>query len=274
MASFAKEEELRDYLRNCRFPAGLQETFIRNLSKVPIRFFICDNSKTMSTPDGHRLTGAQGHQQFTDCTRWQELATALTFHATVAYAAGVPTQFRLLNGSPPIMIGDKSDPDGENFRNFLTLLQKEPSGEAPLCHHIREVTAQIQGMANDLNAKNQKAVVVVATDGESADGLNRDIAMALKPLESLPVFVVIRLCTDSDEILNYWADLDNDLDVDMDVLDDLEGEAKEIMRVNPWLTYGEPLHRIREFGIPIKELDLLDESALDMDQILFFCSLL
>lgn len=43
---------------------------------------------------------------------------------------------------------------------------------------------------------------------------------------------------------------------------------------NPWLTYGEPLHRLREFGIPIKEIDLLDEAALSLDQIRLFCSLL
>ena len=53
----------------------------------------------------------------------------------------------------------------------------------------------------------------------------------------------------------------------MDVLDDYFGEAKEVMSHNPWLTYGEPLHRLREWGIQLKELDLIDEAPLQPPQI-------
>jgi hypothetical protein len=266
------EAGAREYLTSCKWPKGLQDTFINNLTKIPIRFFICDDSGSMSTEDGHRLMGAPGAQQkFVSCTRWAELTAALNFHATVAKAANAPTQFRLLNGSTPIMIGDGSDPDGMNHRTFMTLLNQSPSGGTPLCAHIRDVIAQISAMAPELRANNQKACVVIATDGESSDG---DVASALKPLEGLPAWVVIRLCTDEDKIVDYWNNVDNDLELEMDVLDDLEGEAEEIQEVNPWLTYGEPLHRIREFGIPIKEIDLLDEKTLNLDQIRLFCSLL
>jgi hypothetical protein len=55
-------------------------------------------------------------------------------------------------------------------------------------------------------------------------------------------------------------------ELDLDILDDISGEAKEIYAVNPWLTYGEPLHRMREFGVTIKEMDLLDEARLTADQ--------
>eukprot|EP01034_Spumella_vulgaris_P015571 gene15571-19896_t len=70
---------------------------------------------------------------------------------------------------------------------------------------------------------NQKALVVIATDGEASDG---EVAEAMRPLKDLPV----------------WA--------------------KEIHAYNPWLTYGEPLQRLREFGCSVKELDLLDERRL------------
>jgi hypothetical protein len=48
----------------------------------------------------------------------------------------------------------------------------------------------------------------------------------------------------------------------MDVLDDLVGESQEVYELNPWVTYGEPLHRLREFGVRMKALDLIDEATL------------
>jgi len=62
----------------------------------------------------------------------------------------------------------------------------------PLCHHIREIIEEIRSIEDSLRRNNQMACVIIATDGESTDG---DVAEALKPLEHLPCFVVVRLCT-------------------------------------------------------------------------------
>jgi hypothetical protein len=51
------------------------------------------------------------------------------------------------------------------------------------------------------------------------------------------------------------------------VLDDLRGEAGEVHDKNPWLTYGEPIQRLREFSICIKEINLLDERKLTPDEL-------
>ena len=139
-----------------------------------------------------------------------------------------------------------------------------------MCRHIREVTAQIQSAEAVLRANNQKACIIIATDGESSDG---DIALAMKPLERLPCWVVIRLCTDDDKIVDYWNNIDSQLELDMDVLDDFTSEAAEIMAVNNWIVYGEPLHKLREWGIHFKELDLLDEASLTSDQMKFAVAL-
>lgn len=52
------------------------------------------------------------------------------------------------------------------------------------------------------------------------------------------------------------------------------GEAKEVTAANSWLTYGDPLHKLREFGASIKEMDLLDESALSSEQMRVMCAIL
>ena len=74
----------------------------------------------------------------------------------------------------------------------------------------------------------------------------------MRPLQFLPVIVVVRLCTDDASIVDYWNSIDEKLEVDIDVLDDFSGEAREVSVVNGWLTYGEPLHRLREFGCTLK----------------------
>ena len=68
-------------------------------------------------------------------------------------------------------------------------------------------------------------------------------ACLLLPQE-LPVWVVIRLCTDDDKIVDYWNNIDSQLELEMDILDDLFGEAAEVQSANPWLTYAEPMHRL------------------------------
>lgn len=60
----------------------------------------------------------------------------------------------------------------------------------------------------------------------------------------------------------------------MDVLDDIVGEAQEIREANPWLYYSEPLHRLREFGSCLREMDLIDEAQLTGEQMSCVCSML
>jgi hypothetical protein len=176
-----------------------------------------------------------------------------------------PTEFRLLNGAPPILVGaDGKEDDGTSLTRVLSAFENSPSGGTPLCRHITEVILQIRSIEPELRASGQKAVLVIATDGESSDG---DIATAMRPLQSLPVWVVIRLCTDDERIVNYWNNIDSQLELEMDVLDDLFGEGEEVVEGNPWITYGEPLHRMREFGITLKEMDLIDEAKLSSEQM-------
>ena len=139
----------------------------------------------------------------------------------------------------------------------------------PLCYHINDIVMKIRAQEAHLRQNGQVACIVIATDGESSDG---DVARAMAPLKQLPVHVVLRLCTSEERIVEYWNKVDQELELNMDVLDDLFSEAKSVNEKNSWLTYGEPLHRMREFGVSTKELDLLDESKLTKEQMVNMCS--
>ena len=43
------------FLNGMKYPEGLQEVLLRGLKKVPIRFFLIDNSGSMSESDGNVL---------------------------------------------------------------------------------------------------------------------------------------------------------------------------------------------------------------------------
>ena len=105
------------------------------------------------------------------------------------------------------------------------MLNEGPGGGTPLCRHIREVVADVRAMEQQLRAHGQKACVLIASDGEASDG---NVAEAMQPLKDLPVWVLVRLCTDDDRVVQYWNNIDSELELEMDVLDDFSGEAKEV----------------------------------------------
>ena len=150
-------------------------------------------------------------------------------------------------------------------------MSTSPSGRTPICELLRQIHERILALTDSLRNAGQLASVVILTDGEPTDG---DIMDALKPFEDLPVWIVIRLCTNDEEIVNFWNKIDEDLELNIEVLEDLNEEAVEVFQHNPWLNYCEPLHRLREFGMPLKEIDLLDESLLSLDQIRLICSIM
>ena len=192
------------------------------------------------------------------------------FQAGLAKSSNALTEFRLLNNAAPIVVGNPNDTT--SYQHLCQVMDNSgPSGTTPLCRHIREITEQIRGMESQLRANGHKAAVIICTDGEASDG---DVAAALKPLHALPVWVVLRLCTDEDNVVNYWNGIDSQLELELEILDDLVSEAKEVHKLNNWFTYGEPLHMLRQFGVSLRELDMLDEKALTADQIRDVCAIM
>jgi hypothetical protein len=227
------EAAARQFLFEKGWPLGLQRTLILSLEKIPFRYFICDDSGSMMSQDGNHVIGTGQNTKLVSCSRWTELTDALRFHVTLAKKARAPSEFRLLNKLGPVTIGSCDISDVNAMAKERTqvdrlerALEESPDGGTPLCRHIREVIAKITPMAPALRASGQKVALVICTDGEPSDG---NIVEAMRPLHDLPVWVVVRLCTDDARIGEYWSNVDKQLELHMDVIDDLVGEAQVVI---------------------------------------------
>ena len=58
--SHINEIGCRTFLSTHSWPAGLQDTLVKSFATFPLRFFVVDNSGSMSTSDGHRLFQVAG----------------------------------------------------------------------------------------------------------------------------------------------------------------------------------------------------------------------
>jgi hypothetical protein len=53
----ANMDEVNRLLLNKGWPTGLRRALIASVAISPTRYIICDSSGSMSTPDGHRISG-------------------------------------------------------------------------------------------------------------------------------------------------------------------------------------------------------------------------
>ena len=266
----SSEAAVREFLTASLWPEGLQEAYLKGLRSTGPVTFIVDDSGSMSISDATRFVKQGTKMVPTTCSRYAELQDSITFHASLANSAKVPTTFRLLNNAPPIVIGGPTD-NGSAYGRLLQALDLPPSGGTPLCAHVRDFVEEVGRQAATLRAEGKRAKLIIATDGEPSDG---NLAAAMAPLKSLPVLIVIRICTNEKKVVDYWGALDKDVELSMDLIDDLNSEAEDVTDLNPWLFYSEPIQRFREAGSQVREMELLDEVKFTADQIRNFCILL
>lgn len=258
------QSSLTKLLEDHGWPPGLQAVLQTEARDIAYRFCLLDNSGSMTKEDGQILRRLGRQWTFQKCTRWEELTHNFQFHIQLAAILPLPTQFRVLNHlNDPVIVGDTFTNTGTH-ESLQKVLHTPPSGGTPLCLHIAAIVQDIQQMLPAAKAQSKKFIIVIATDGEDdANKTDPDaIIKALKPLEREPVWVVIRLCTDEPNIVDYWNRVDENLELNIDIIDDFASEALEVHLFNPWITYGLPLHQLREAGITLKEFDTMDEAPL------------
>lgn len=259
-----------------QFPEGLCKRVMRSAEAHPMRMMILDNSGSMQSNDGQRFVAHNGAMCSVRCSRWAELCDDVLRVAEISAAVGARTDMMLLNPHPGFSGTCSISTDSwdgikksgrsigvPELRNILHRTQ--PSGSTPLTEAVMKVVSIIQPCAAKLRAAGQTVSVLLCTDGLPNN--KHSFLQAMQALQQLPVWCVVRLCTNDDSVVSYWNELDAALEAPLEVLDDVRGEAAEIRQLNPWLTYAPSLHMCRLFGMSEKVFDALDEMRLMPSQI-------
>ena len=264
-------------------PKGLCNALARSVSSFPLRVMIVDNSGSMQTADGARLVqDSKGKFQKLKCTRWHELQDEVIQMAEVSAALTARTDFHLLNpsrGFSAMSVCGEEWGTGEDDAALIPPLgpsadvptfkeaikAQGPMGSTPLTEAVMKVVSMVEPVQHELRRRGEQVAVIIATDGMPNN--SRSFVNAMQTLQTLPTWVVVRLCTDDDSVVEYWNSLDAMLEAPLEVLDDVSGEADEVYAHNPFLTYAPPLHLARLFGIDAKVYDALDEARLLPSQI-------
>jgi hypothetical protein len=223
----------------------------------------------MQAMDGTRLVATSTGLRCISSTRWAELGDTVLQMAELTSALGAETSFHLLNptseGQFFTIHGTDAPPCGRvgqpaDVEALRRVMATTPGSTTPLTEAVGEVISLLSPYAARMRQSGEKAVVVIATDGLPNDA--RSFGARLQELQRLPVWLVVRLCTDESSVVEYWSELDKQLEAPMEVIDDLVGEADEVAKYNPWLVYGPPLHLARTLGIQDRFFDLLDEGPM------------
>jgi hypothetical protein len=265
------------------FPVGLAQVMGENNTNFPLRIWIIDNSRSMQKDDGRRISmKPAGVCKVAKSSRWKEIRDTIYFHAETAAKVQAPTIFRLLN-KPfstrlPREFGVARGDANATMRELQvaqeTLKEVDPKGCTPLTKRVLEIRENIFEIKDQLEANGQRVVVVLATDGiptnrdgESTRETRDNFVEALKSLNSLPVWIIVRLCTQADHVVKFYEALNQTNGLYIEVLDDYFSEAQDLCRYNKWVNYALPLHRAREMGVKHHMFDLLIERKLTLSEV-------
>mmetsp|Transcript_3435 Transcript_3435/g.5150 ORF Transcript_3435/g.5150 Transcript_3435/m.5150 type:complete len:426 (+) Transcript_3435:77-1354(+) len=280
-------------LVNQGYTRGLATSLAQTIKNFPLRIWVVDNSGSMQNTDGHRFVETKRKQdvQVVGCSRWNEIRDCIEYHAQMAATLEAPTAFRMLNDpacgpdSQQFGIAENSLDERilqEEMDRAITIMKTaQPGGVTPLIQHIEEIKSSVSELAPRLRADGCRVAIILATDGLPTDergyggaAIQQQFVEALRGLEGLPVWVVVRLCTDEEKVVEFYNDLDGQLELSLEVLDDFIEEAGEVHEHNPWLNYALPLHRLREMGYHHRIFDMMDERPFTHEELREYCSLL
>jgi len=252
-------------------PPRLAELLADEDAVIAERVFVLDNSGSTALCDGHVVEkSSNGNVVLRQSTRWQEVASTAMNHARWAAQLGVPAQFVLLNSRSMVNPQEGVDFCTVDARIGNADLQIQalerllwataPSGATPLATLLEQMLPRLK--AKYPLAAGRKLSVTLVTDGVPNEPKQYFVQALRRFGSELPVQLTIRLCTDEEPVTEFYDSVDREIEFALDIVDDLLGEARNVYRQNPWITYSVFLHTVREAGTLTKLFDFIDERPL------------
>ena len=245
-------------------------------AKFKKSFYVLDTSGSMITNDGKIFD--QGYVKH--CSRLVEMRRFAIPAYSILSKSNISAKF--INTQGYAIDLREQDHSDVMFDNFVG----KADGSTPLRSILSSIRDEIRrsiessrtipiGMnsytTNDRNIASivdgREFFISIVTDGNSTDGSITDI---IKELHSYGARILIRLCTDDESVVNYWNDIDKDLEIRLDIVDSYVDEIKEVMQHNRRLKYTKQVHFMRELGVTDHRLDHIDERPLSTNDINYF----
>mmetsp|Transcript_7367 Transcript_7367/g.21770 ORF Transcript_7367/g.21770 Transcript_7367/m.21770 type:complete len:279 (-) Transcript_7367:3255-4091(-) len=150
-----------------------------------------------------------------------------------------------------------------------------PNKATPLAESLNFLNRRIALYTPALLAADKMMFLTVITDGvptplvwshnrsqkeQLQEAKDRAISELYQAVGRFPVSLVVRLCTNDDDAVDFWNNLDDSEEFSLDVIDDMLGEANEVSgKGNSFFVYSPAIHRFREGGFNNRLFDLMDE---------------
>lgn len=268
---------------------GVPPAFAAELAQddgnIALRIYLLDNSGSMNATDGSIFApGAGGRLQLTPASRWEELQAMVVEQANWNRELAVPCQFQLLNSPSPrnpqegvdiFHVDARTGNAQEQIRVLQDTLRRErPGCGTPLAARLGDIRQRLLHEGAELARTGRQISLVIATDGMPNEPRHEFVAALRRIMNELPIVVVIRLCTDDDRVTDFYDEVDKEVEMPLDIIDDLRGEAQQIYKLNPWLAYSPMLQTVRTAGTFSKVFDFVDERALTPMEVALCAQLL
>ena len=243
--TFKDEESFKELLSRMELPNGLLTSVLECYNSCYSTVWLLDNSSTMKRRDhvvAYPIDIGEDSPKI-ECrenmTRWHELRDCVSFHSHIATKCWIRTKLWLVNVDKDsghkfsLCCGSPEDAPDEVSRlksalKHATLMQDR----CPLSARVHKIGKIISDMAPALHASDHKVTVVICTQGlptdehgASSKHVQHEFWSELKALSKLPVKLIVRLCTDNQEVMNAYKKLNCRIE-SIDVLDDYWGEVR------------------------------------------------
>ena len=208
-----------------KLPWGLLTPVMECYNSCNLTIWLLDNSSGMKIRDSHSSTSSNGggEESLDNVSRWHELRDCISFHSHMASKCWIRTNYWLVNDDSnghedtkfKLCCGNPEDVHDEMSHLKSALKQATLSQDiCPLSDQLHKIGKKVSKLP-----KGERVKLVICTQGIPTDRHGGDFWLEIRELSKLDVKIIIRLCTDLEDVFDLYNTMDARFD-NVDVIDD------------------------------------------------------